>query len=136
VAANSVQAEAGHYGGGAQADFGQGEKNAERRAFYELAWHVGASQSDLAQLHADDIDWQKKIISYARMKLAGRGKLLPQVPIGPELEKLLTALKSDGYLFPHLRSDSQRSSLLFATRHLIVEVPVAWINPSTNVVIT
>jgi hypothetical protein len=48
------------------------EKNPERRAFYELAWHVGASQSDLAQLHADDIDWQKKIISYARMKLAGR----------------------------------------------------------------
>jgi hypothetical protein len=55
------------------------ENNPERRTFYEMAWHLGASQSDLANLHAEDIDWQKKIISYDRMKLHGRGKILPQI---------------------------------------------------------
>ena len=33
------------------------EKNPERKAFYELAWHLGASQSDVANLHAEDINW-------------------------------------------------------------------------------
>ncbi len=32
------------------------EKNSERKAFYELAWHLGASQSDVANLHAEDVD--------------------------------------------------------------------------------
>ena len=76
------------------------ENNPERRAYYELAWHLGASQSDLANLHAEDIDWQKKVISYERMKLHGRGKILPQITIGPELEKLLRSLLASGYLFP------------------------------------
>jgi integrase len=80
------------------------ENNPERRAYYELAWHLGASQSDLANLHAEDIDWQKKVISYERMKLHGRGKILPQITIGPELEKLLRSLLACGYLFPYLRT--------------------------------
>ena len=40
----------------------------ERRAFYELLWHLGGSQSDVAALRAEDIDWQHQTISYARMK--------------------------------------------------------------------
>jgi len=80
------------------------ETNPERRAFYELAWHTGASQSDLAHLHAQDIDWQKKIISYERMKLGERGKLPPQISIGPELEKLLRRLPAEGDLFPYMRT--------------------------------
>ena len=28
------------------------EKNAERRSFYELCWHLGGSQSDIANLNA------------------------------------------------------------------------------------
>jgi hypothetical protein len=39
------------------------EQNPERKAFYQLAWHVGASQSDLAHLQAEDVDWQTRIIS-------------------------------------------------------------------------
>ncbi len=39
------------------------EKNPERLAFYQLAWHVGASQSDIAFLEADNIDWENRIIS-------------------------------------------------------------------------
>ena len=76
------------------------EKNVERRAFYELAWHTGASQSDLANLHAEDIDWNSRVISYERMKFLGRTKLPPRVSIGPELEKLLGSLPATGDLFP------------------------------------
>jgi hypothetical protein len=32
------------------------EPNPERKAFYQLAWHLGASQSDLAALEAENID--------------------------------------------------------------------------------
>jgi hypothetical protein len=39
------------------------EKNTERRSFYELAWHLGASQSDIAYLEAENVDWEKKVIS-------------------------------------------------------------------------
>lgn len=80
------------------------EQNPERRAFYELAWHTGASQADLAGLHAEDIDWQKGVITYERMKIAGRAKVPPQVTIGPELAKVLRSLPSSGYLFPYLRN--------------------------------
>ena len=37
------------------------EQNAERKAFYRLAWHIGESQSDLAHLRAKDMDWQERI---------------------------------------------------------------------------
>jgi len=80
------------------------ELNPERRAFYELAWHTGASQSDLANLHAKDIDWQRGVVSYERMKITGRAKTPPQITIGIELEKLLRTLPSDGHVFPYLRT--------------------------------
>src|SRR6266446_4263259 len=44
------------------------EQNPERRAFYELLWELGGSQGDIARLHADDIDWTNRGISYARAK--------------------------------------------------------------------
>ena len=40
------------------------ETNPERRDFYQLTWHLGASQSDIAFLDASNIDWQKRVISY------------------------------------------------------------------------
>ena len=33
------------------------EKNPELRAFYELLWHLGGSQSDVANLTAGDVQW-------------------------------------------------------------------------------
>jgi len=56
------------------------ERNPERRDFYELLWHTGGSQSDVAMLENDDIDREKKCFSYERCKnshLAGM-KLGPQ----------------------------------------------------------
>src|SRR5580765_6598804 len=32
------------------------EKNPERRSFYELCWHLGGSQTDIANLKGEDID--------------------------------------------------------------------------------
>ena len=44
------------------------EQNPERRAFYELCWHLGGAQSDVANLNAEDIDWQAKVVSFSRSK--------------------------------------------------------------------
>jgi hypothetical protein len=33
------------------------EANPERVDFYELCWHLGESQTDIASLHGEDIDW-------------------------------------------------------------------------------
>src|SRR5712691_5310945 len=42
------------------------EQNLERRSFYELCWHLGGAQSDVANLTADDIDWQHNLVSFRR----------------------------------------------------------------------
>ena len=49
------------------------EKNEERRAFLELAWHVGAAQIDLVSLTAENIDRSTKTITYFRCK-TGNGQ--------------------------------------------------------------
>src|SRR6266550_1327704 len=36
------------------------ESNPELRDYYELLWHLGGSQTDMASLRAEDIDWTKK----------------------------------------------------------------------------
>jgi len=75
------------------------EKNEERRAFYQLAWHLGASQSDIALLDASDVDWEAKVISYARKKTG----VVALVRFGPEVESALRGLPLTGPLFPYLR---------------------------------
>lgn len=80
------------------------ERNPERKAFYQLAWHLGASQSDLANLHAEDIDWENHVISFFRMKTRWRGQQPPQIRFGTEVEDILAALPKKGPLFSYLRS--------------------------------
>ena len=46
------------------------EKNAERKAYLELLWHVGAAQIDLVSLTAGDVDWNTKTITFFRRKAA------------------------------------------------------------------
>ena len=74
------------------------EKNPERKAYYEVCWHVGGAQSDMANLKAEDIDWQRRTISYNRKKTGQPSTLV----IGSELEKVLRALPATGKLFPYL----------------------------------
>jgi integrase len=78
------------------------ESNPQRRAFYELAWHLGASQSDLANLHAEDVDWEARIISFFRMKTRWRGQQPPQIRFGKQVEEVLAMLPKAGPLFPYL----------------------------------
>lgn len=72
------------------------EWNPERKAFYELLWHLGGSQSDVACLQAEDIDWQQRVISYHRKKTTA----LAFIHISPTLENILKTLPTKGPLFP------------------------------------
>jgi hypothetical protein len=74
------------------------EKNPETKAFYELCWHLGGSQSDVANLEAENIDWKNRVIGYARKKT----KSMAFIHFGTELEQILRLLPSSGLLFPRL----------------------------------
>ena len=74
------------------------ETSPARRAFYELLWHFGGSQSDMARLTAEDIDWQRQTVAYVRCKTG-----TPAVQaFGPEVVAILRTLPTAGPLFPTL----------------------------------
>lgn len=75
------------------------EPNADRKAFYQLCWLIGASQSDVAFLAAENIDWSGRVISFARQKT----KTVSMVHFGDEVAQVLQTLPTDGPLFPKLR---------------------------------
>ena len=72
------------------------DPNAERRLFYEVAWHLGASQTDIALLTADNIDWQARLITFERLK-TGQPCVLH---FGDEFAAVLEKLPAQGSLFP------------------------------------
>jgi len=74
------------------------ETNPERKAFYQLAWHLGASQSDLASLRGEDIDCENHVIGYARKKTGS----VAQIHFGQEVADILATLPKEGLLFPYL----------------------------------
>ena len=76
------------------------ENNPERRAYYECCWHLGAAQSDIANLTAEDIDWQSRVVSLCRQK-TGTPCI---IRFGAELEAILRALPQTGPLFPNHRT--------------------------------
>jgi site-specific recombinase XerD len=80
------------------------EQNPERRAFYELLWHMGGSQSDVACLYAKDVDWQTRTITYSRKKLLSRGVDPASIRFGDEVAQILKQLPQHGPLFPYLRT--------------------------------
>lgn len=75
------------------------EQNPERKAFYKLAWCLGASQSDLAFLEAENVDWQNNLISYRRMKT----NTVAVMRMDEEMAEILKDLPGTGPLFPYLR---------------------------------
>ncbi len=75
------------------------EPNAERKAFYQLAWHLGASQSDLAFLEAENVDWEHHALSFARKKTGS----IAVLRFGEDVAEVLRTLPSSGPLFPYLR---------------------------------
>jgi integrase len=76
------------------------ENNPERKAFYKLAWHLGASQSDLAFLEAENVDWNHHVISYKRMKT----KTVAIMRFDEDMAEILRDLPGNGPLFPYLRT--------------------------------
>jgi integrase len=83
------------------------EKNLERRGFYNLCWELGGSQSDVANLEAEDIDWAEATICYDRGKLASLDETDVKPPIirfGKRCAAILRSLPQSGPLFPNLRS--------------------------------
>jgi len=76
------------------------EKNPERRSFYQLCWHLGGSQSDIAHLKAEDIDWPNRTIAYTRQKTGS----LAMIHFGPDIEAILHDLPGEGPLFPYLHT--------------------------------
>ena len=69
------------------------------RAFYQLCWLLGASQSDVAFLAAEDVDWKMRVIGFARKKT----KSVSLVHFDEDVEQVLKTLPANGPLFPHLR---------------------------------
>jgi integrase len=74
------------------------EKNPERLKFYELCWHLGGSQGDIACLKGEDVDWENHTISFTRKKTG-----VPVIlHLGEETLNALKDLASEGFLFPYL----------------------------------
>jgi integrase len=74
------------------------ETNPERKAYYELCWHMGGSQSDMANLCAENIDWQNRTVEFQRMKTKEKAEMA----FGSDLEIILRSLPATGALFPYL----------------------------------
>jgi integrase len=76
------------------------ERNPEKRAFYQLLWHLGGSQGEIANLIAENINWANRVISYRRQKTDQTALL----HFGDQVEAVLRTLPTSGPLFPYLRT--------------------------------
>ncbi len=74
------------------------EKNPELRALYELLWHWGGSQSDVATLSAEDVDWRNRTVSFQR----GKTKVPVVITFGADAAAVMETLPKLGALFPWL----------------------------------
>ena len=82
------------------------EPNSERKDFYELLWHTGASQGDAACLVAEDVNWEARTICYSRKKLKSHGSQVKPALIrfGQEVADILERRPRSGPIFPYLRT--------------------------------
>ncbi len=74
------------------------EGNEERRDFYELCWYFGGSQSDIASLHGEDIDYVRRSFAYGRKKTGNMGGMR----IGDKAWEIILRRPRTGPLFPYL----------------------------------
>jgi integrase len=81
----------------------QSERLDDYALFFRLLWETGGSQTDIANLKAEDIDWTNHRLYYSRQKLANRGGGRAALAIGDGLKAVLQELPSSGPLFPRLR---------------------------------
>jgi integrase len=74
------------------------EVNPERKTLYQLCWHLGASQGDIASLKGEDVDWVNGTVSFTRKKTG----VPVLVHLGGEALNLFKDLPAEGPLFPYL----------------------------------
>jgi integrase len=66
------------------------EHNAEWQAYYSLLWHLGGSQTDIASLYGENIDWTDWTLSYGRLKTGSNA----QIHFGDAVAAILRSLRS------------------------------------------
>jgi len=76
------------------------ENDSERRNYYAMLWETGGAQSDIAELSWDNVNRDKNLIIYYRMKTGEKC----QLSIGPSLAELMLKLPQSGFFFPKLRT--------------------------------
>jgi integrase len=74
------------------------EVNPERKALYQLCWHLGASQGDIANLKGEDVDWQNGTVGFVRKKT----RVPVIVHLGAEALNVFKDLPAEGVLLPYL----------------------------------
>jgi len=92
------------------------EHNPEWRAYYQLLWHLGGSQSDVANLHAEEVDWEMKVISFNRRKTGS----VVQFHFGPTLAGILNDLPGEGLLLPRIARMKESDRAKAFTRRCIL----------------
>ncbi|HVU27570.1 MAG TPA: tyrosine-type recombinase/integrase [Verrucomicrobiae bacterium] len=80
------------------------ETNQEMRVFLWCCWYLGGSQSDVAHLKAEDIDWRNQVVSFFRSKT----KAVQIIRIGESLAETLRNLPQSGRLFPNLAAMDEK----------------------------
>lgn len=95
------------------------EKNPEMNAYLRLLWHIGGSQTDVAMLTAEQVDWKDRTISFDRRKTG-----VPVViTFGSEAAEVLESLPKSGPLFPRLaRLHEKHRVKLFSKRLATVRI--------------
>lgn len=85
------------------------EPDPELRAFYACCWYLGGSQTDVARIRAEDIDWPNRVVSFFRSKTGS----VQIVRFGDGLAAVLNELPRQGTLFPRLApmDEKHRASL-------------------------
>jgi integrase len=88
------------------------EKNPEYYAYYELLWHLGGSQSDIANLCAENVNWEDRTIAYFRMKTGSR----VMFHFGDSVVEILKGLPKLGPLFPRIAKSRESDRATYFKR--------------------
>ena len=74
------------------------EPNQERRDYYEVLWHTGGAQTDIATLDAFQVDWDHRTLTYRRRKTGQPA----QIRVSDTLAEVLRRRPASGPFFPSL----------------------------------
>jgi integrase len=96
-----------------------GERNEQLRNFYQLLWHLGGSQTDIATLCAEDIDWASRTISFSRRKNSSP----VVISFGEAVARVFETCSCKGHLLPKVAdwNESDQGSM-FSRRCRLVGV--------------